>query len=50
MVEDKGETGMACFGKESKAANDIWDAMGHITAPEATAISSYGCGKSALSD
>ena len=32
MVENKGETGTACFGKETKAENDLTDANGHITA------------------
>jgi len=34
MVENKGETGMACFGKETKAENDLACANGHITAIE----------------
>lgn len=34
MVEDEGETGMACLGKESKAENDLTNANGHIKAIE----------------
>ncbi|MBL8125802.1 MAG: hypothetical protein KIT61_10275 [Pyrinomonadaceae bacterium] len=36
MFRNKGETGMACFGKETKALDDIRDAYGRITASENT--------------
>lgn len=36
MFRNKGETGVACFGNETKAENDIRDANGHITATENT--------------
>lgn len=34
MFRNKGETGVASFGSETKAENDKTDANGHITATE----------------